>query len=280
MSRICVDGHQIQNVNRDGKPHAIALANLLCPGVTLKFGKDDDVYVDNLEEFITKLARKQKVNAKTYWSRISFAEPQPQLVRKDSKGKREMESVNSDDDNDDDDVYLNNDVDDVDEIYMSSSSSSDLSPDVGPSDEQQQQQRPSRQDIYHYCTLANTLATAIPMFSSYPLYQAHLKTTYKKYMDVIAEVEPVVENDLYGVSERANHLGIDLTGINPFKIGVEALALYREEYPKKNPQKKAMTRGDHTVYRNVYTDEECKKTLDVALRDAVRQSKRNKKIKV
>lgn len=307
MLGICVDGKPIEDTNRAGHPNALALEQVLFPNTkSFLSDKDADTNVDNLEEFVIKGCRRRSLDPKVIFSRISFNDGEGKKRKKvdnNVKGKEEWSEGDEEEYDDEDDFIVGSDEDVVvvkpqQQQRDLSSSSSELDDGVemvSDNDEQQQEfVSPQQRDLLNfYSTKANVYLKAMRVFGVV-LCPVAYKDQAKECLDKISRIETsiqqnvaVVDEPVFGVSERANHLGIDMTNINAFNVGKEALDLYRRVYPNRQIGKVDMDRGGHIVQRNVYKESECKKTLDVALRLAERaalypnkSSKGNKKTKV
>ena len=225
--RLTIDGVSINKITREGYGYAQNVAYLLFPTVpNIKEQWNDHDVVDDVEEFIKRLARFTGTRPRDIWKRITF------LDVIDDKGKEEEEE----------EVIV-----EVEEVDESSLSSSPLQAAGGGIALQQN-------------ALALSSLARIGKLYSNDSERALLVQAAMPFVNAILRAAPQEEGErALTIGERAEQLGIPVQ--SPASTGKEATRLYRERYGKNPPK-----RMGRDYVMNVYPESTLAKTVDRAIK--------------
>lgn len=305
MEGLHVHGQPVK-CDRFGKPLVSSFLSLLLPDPAgaadrAKAKKASPLeYIDDLTDYVKRVARKIKTSPKHIWEVISFS-----TVSKKPLKKRERPLIEIDDDlfvvdqrEDDDDKgkeeedaddYINesdDDDDDDDDVMVEAV-------DVDDDEEEDHDAGPANVQNSHPSDALNTNTNALRALSlliantdrdTEADYYRLLKDTTLPFIKAIRQHGPVcnpgsagVANSppekpgepLFGVSQRIEALGARIPAGRVSVVGKRALELYRQVYPGHTPpQRVVINEHGHEYLMNQYTETTARKTLDMAIGEA------------
>lgn len=235
--------------------------------------------IDDLESFIKTAAKIVRIAPKELWKMTSYKPrgdiptgkrmliSDESVIRKSARKQKEKEEEEEDD------------------FYMSSSSNEEkeeeddpplvhiLEPPVVPPPEKEEEApvgggggSPPPDLFSRYATILTCINNSMSLVDKIAdaQYFRTLLSLQLKYVKLLDELTPPT-GPLYSVSQRARFLGISPGDFDKNLVGKRARELYLERFGGKEPSQRMIDVGTKHVPANVYTDQEAKVTLDVAL---------------
>lgn len=219
-------------------------------------------YIENLDDFVKKVAKRIDTEEQHIWEVISFDERKKERKK---KVKRHRIILHNDD-------YLEEE-DPIEDYHEEDDSIEDYHKEddlTGKSLEVNSQ-------------VLSSLAALIRETNPDVEYEyyALLKDTTLPFIKAIKQHGPLLDNSsngrnqpekpneiLFGVSQRAEQLHMNLSGGRVAQVGKRALELYRQEYPGYNPPQRTVKNDHgHEYLMNQYSETTAKRTLDIALKE-------------
>jgi len=217
-------------------------------------------YIYDLKEFVQKVAKKIGTDQKDIWEVISFDSPVKGAKKRKRPTVRHRIVLPDEEDIDEEDI----DEEDIDEEDID--------------EEDIQEGHLNNDNLKANCRVLSSLALLMGQTNpdtEYDYY-ALLKDTSLPFIEAIKQHGPVVSKPkpekpnevLFGVSQRAEHLGLNFAPGRVAQVGKRALQLYRRAFPGFNPPQRTVKNDHgHEYLMNQYSETTAKKSLDIALRE-------------
>lgn len=265
MEGLCVKGQRVK-CNRFGKPLIESFLKLLLPDPAGRGDREkalaitDLDYIDDLRDYVSRLARKLKTKQKYIWQEISFEESFNRRKRSSSSLEEDDDVLEQEEQEEDDDEIVSN---------------------------EDNARAQDSEALAHNTSVLRSLSMLMSQTDreTESEYMRLLKDTSLPFIKAVREHGPVVTQAsqapekhgerLFGVSQRIEALGVRVPAGQVGVVGKRALELYREEYPGHTPpQRVVINEHGHEYLMNQYTESTARKTLDVAIREQQQQKKR------
>lgn len=276
--QIFVRGKRV-NSNSRGDPLMVHFLQCMCEtkdvnDLVREFFDYNDV-VDNVEDTINKLSRALGVSKRSLWEHIRIGS-----AEKVKKARVIPLSISQEDipifDDEEDEVaewvQPPKDKEEEDEEILSISDEEEDEPKMIPVVVDPIVPNTIDSNARALKALTNALAFMDPV-QDRDLYRM-TKTAMANYvMALCKNVAPPPPNELFSVRERALALKMDISKLSVQAVGKKAYEYYCTTYPGKKPMQRLVTDGDHTYMMNLYSEFTAPKTVDRALREALKKRK-------